>query len=67
VATTAVLLLAVDAHRIAGIVVLVAGIALALFGAWRIVQRLSGAALVVAAGLAIAVIGILVYTHTFHA
>jgi len=61
------LFLAVDKHHVAGIAVIVVGAAVALLGAFRVARRLSGAMLVLVAGLAVAVIGILVYTHTIHA
>jgi hypothetical protein len=66
-AATSELLLTVDKHHVAGLVVLVVGAAIAVFGAVRVVQRLSGAALILTAGIAVAVIGILVFTHTIHA
>lgn len=65
-ATFGALLLAINKHHVAGIVVLVVGVLIVVYGAFRVVQRLSGAALVVAAGVAVAVIGALVYTRTIH-
>jgi hypothetical protein len=62
----ALVMLAVSKHLIAGIVVIVVGALIGLFGAVRAVQRMSGAALTILAGLVIVVIGILVVTHTIH-
>jgi hypothetical protein len=42
------------------------GALIAVFGAVRAAQRLSGAALVALAGVVVLVIGILVFTHTIH-
>lgn len=64
--TFGVLLLAISKHEVAGIAVLVVGVIIALYGVFRVVQRLSGAALVLAAGVAVAVVGALVYTRTIH-
>jgi hypothetical protein len=62
-----VFVLAVDKHHIIGIAGMVVGVALAGFGVFRIARRLSGAALIVAAGITVAVIAALVYTHTIRA
>ncbi len=64
--TFGVLLLAINKHEVAGIAVLVVGVIIALYGVFRVVQRLSGAALVLAAGVVVAVVGALVYTRTIH-
>ena len=60
------MLLSVDKHKITGIVVIVVGALIAIFGAVRAMQRLSGAALIAVAGVVIVVIGILVFSHTIH-
>jgi len=60
------LMLAVDKHKIGGIVAIVVGAAVALFGLFRVVQRLSGAAIYLGIGIVIAVLGVLTYTHTIH-
>lgn len=60
------LLLSVGKHKIAGIVVIVVGAIIAVFGVVRALRRLSGAALVALAGVVILVIGILLFTHTIH-
>jgi len=59
-------MLAVDKHKIGGIVAIVVGAAVALFGLFRVVQRLSGAAIYLGIGIVIAVLGVLTYTHTIH-
>jgi len=66
--TTVVPILAsVDKHKIAGIAVIVVGALVAGFGLFRGLKRVSGAALVALAGVAIVVVGVLTYTHTIHA
>jgi len=61
------LLFAIDKHRIAGIAVIAVGAIVALYGVLRAFKRVSGAALIGLVGVAVAVIGVLVYTHTIHA
>jgi hypothetical protein len=61
------LLFAIDKHRIAGIAVIAAGAVVALYGVFRAFKRVSGAALIALVGVAVAVVGVLVYTHTVHA
>lgn len=61
------ILLSVDKHKIAGIAVIVVGAAVAGFGLFRGLKRVSGAALVALAGVAIVVVGVLTYNHTIHA
>ena len=61
------LLLAVDKHHIAGIVVVVLGALVALYGVLRAIKRVSGAALIAFFGLAVVVVGLLVFTHTIKA
>ena len=60
------MLLSISKHKIAGIVVIVVGAIIAVFGLVRAMQRLSGAALITLAGVVILVIGILLFTHTIH-
>jgi len=57
---------AVDKHRVAGIIVIVVGAAIVVFGVLRLVRRLTGAALVLLAGAIIVALGILIDTHTIH-
>jgi len=59
-------MMTVNKHQIAGIVVIVVGAIVAVFGALRAMRRTSGAALISLAGVAVAVIGILVFTRTIH-
>jgi hypothetical protein len=61
------LLIAIDKHHIGGIAVIAVGGIVAIYGGLRALRRVSGAALIALAGVAIAVIGVLVYTHTIHA
>ncbi len=61
-----VMLLAVDKHKIAGIAVIVVGAIVAVLGIVRAVRRESGAVLVALAGAAVAVIGVLLFSHTIH-
>jgi len=58
------ILFAVNKHKVAGVIVIVAGAILAVFGGFRAMRRASGAALVGLAGIAVVVIGILVFTRT---
>jgi hypothetical membrane protein len=60
------LLFAIDKHRVAGIVVIVIGALVATYGVLRALKRVSGAALIALSGVAIAVVGVLVSTHTIH-
>jgi hypothetical protein len=60
------LVLAVDKHRIAGIAVIVLGAIVAIYGVLRAFKRVSGAALIALAGVAVAIVGVLVFTHTIH-
>jgi hypothetical protein len=57
---------AVDKHRIAGIIVIVVGAAIVVFGVVRLVRRLTGAGLVLLAGAIVLALGILIDTHTIH-
>ena len=59
-------MLALDKHKIGGIVAIVVGAVVALFGLFRVVQRLSGAAIYLGIGIVIVVLGVLTYTHTIH-
>ena len=59
-------MMTVNKHKIAGIVVIVVGAVVAVFGALQAMRRTSGAALISLAGVAVAVIGILVFTRTIH-
>jgi Na+-driven multidrug efflux pump len=54
----------VSKHLIAGIVVIVVGALVALFGFLRAARRESGAMLVTAVGIVVVIVGVLVVTHT---
>lgn len=57
---------AVSKHEVGGIIAIVVGGLLAVFGLFRAAQRLSGSALWVLAGVVIVVLGVLVLTRTIH-
>lgn len=57
-------LIAIDGHHVAGIVVAVVGGLVAIYGVLRGIKRVSGAALIALFGVAVAVVGVLVFTQT---
>lgn len=61
--TTAAMLLAVDKHHAAGALGLIVGILVLAYGAVRVAARMAGAAAYLAAGLVIAILGILLYVR----
>ena len=60
------LLFAVDKHHVVGIVVIAVGAIMLIYGVLRALRRVSGAALIALTGVAVAVVGVLVFTHTIH-
>lgn len=62
----AALLSAVAKHTVGGVVAVVVGAVLLLYGLYRVSTRAVGAALITLAGAAIVVVGILLLAHVIH-
>jgi uncharacterized membrane protein YiaA len=59
----ATLFVAISKHEVGGIIAIVVGALLAIFGLFRAAQRLSGSALYLLGGVVIVVIGVLLITR----